>query len=257
VADGERFELEIKLPTGTPETVDSAFLCRYAGALLKLLARVAKEDGSELTFTGLRLEEGCVRALVLPNDPDVAKAAADEAAPYVSGDAEPPPGIEADARAVSDILREKLSPGEISNIIVGPWKTDFKPRPQTARALISELISIRAGVIRVGGVKPAVRFEAPSEESAFTLLLSNPDDAPALGALLYQPIDIVATVRRNEEDRVVGGTLDEWEALEPGSGVEAWREWFRRSAPEWEDVEDVNRELNRTRDEDGAADDRH
>jgi hypothetical protein len=250
--DDKRLELELRLPVGTPTTVDSSFLCRYAGTFLRLLSRVAAEDGRELSFSGLRLEEGSVRAFVLPNDPEVAKDAADEAAPYVSGDAEAPPGLEGDARAVSEILREKLGSGQCSNIIIGPWRTDVAPRPQVVRSLATELISVRAKILRVGGVRPAVRVETAAEESAFTLILGNPDDAPKLGALLYQPVEIVATVRRDDVDRIVGGTLDEWEALEPGSGVTAWRDWFRRSAPEWEDVENVERELGR--DEDGAGD---
>ncbi len=78
------------------------------------------------------------------------------------------------------------------------------------------------------------------------MVLEKPDDAKRLGAHLYEAIDIVAKVRRNPEDKIVGGLLTEWEPLEEGSGVEAWRDWFVRSCPEWEDVDDVERELGRT-----------
>lgn len=249
--------LEIWLPIGTPDSIDSAFLCRFAGAYLQLLARIALDDGRELSFTGLRLKEGSTRLLVSANDGAVARSVAEEAGPFVSGDAEPPPGIEPLARGVSDILLEKLREGQYPNVIVGPWKERIRPRPETERTFAWEVISIRATVLRVGGVRPAARFETASEHWAFTLVLSKPEDAPALGALLYQDIDIVATVKRGEEDRIVGGTLQEWERLEPGSGVEAWRNWFRSSCPEWDEVPDVERELGRTDGEDDGANDRH
>lgn len=252
MANGDHIhELELRLPVGTPETIDSAFLCRLGGAYLRFLSRVAEEQGRELSFTGIRLDRGSTRALFLPSDEETARDAADEAAPYVSGETEPPSGLEADARAVSDILGEGLAAGQCATVIIGPWKRPLAPRVQEERRLATDTVSVRVKVLRVGGVKPAVRVETASEPFAFTLTLSKPDDAPKLGALLYQEIDIVATVRRDDEDeKIVSGTLDEWAPLDPGSGVAAWREWFRQSCPEWEDVEDVNAELGRGDDED-------
>ncbi len=250
-------ELEIHLPIDSPETIDSAFLCRLGGAYLHLLTRIAREQGRDLTFRGLRLGPGSTCAYVLPNDPKVAEEAADEAAPYVSGEVEPPPGLEAEARAVSGILRDGLPPALVADIIIGPWRRPLAPRPQEDRSLATEVVSLRAKILRVGGIRPAVRVETASEETAFTLLVTHPEDARRLGARLYEEIDLVATVRRDTEWKIVGGTLDSWEPLEEGSGVEAWREWFRRSCPEWEEIEDVNRALGRSDDENDTAHGRH
>ncbi len=257
MAGDERTELELRIPVGTPETIDSGFLCRLGGQYLKLLERVAQEQGRELSFHGLRLEKGSTRALFATDNPESAQEAADEAAPYVSGEIEPPPGIASLARDVSNTLREGLGEHQVADVIIGPWKRPLAARPEEVRALSAETIALRVKVQRVGGVKPAIRVESAAEPFPFTLQVK-PDDAPKLGARLYQEIDIVATVRRDDEERIVSGTLDEWEPLEEGGGVEAWREWFRKSAPEWEGVEDVSQALRTDEDdEDEPADDRH
>jgi hypothetical protein len=256
VANEEDTELQIYLPIDSPETIDSAFIFRLGAAYLELIAHVAREQGRELAFRGLRLGDGSTRAYVTPDDPRTAQEAAEEAAPYVSGETEAPPSIEPYARRVSCILQDGLPPAVMADVIIGPWSRPLATRPPEDRSLSTDTLSVRAKVLRVGGIRPAVRVETTSEDGAFTLQIT-PPDAPKLGARLYQDIDLVATVRRDPEWKIVGGTLDSWEPLEEGSGVEAWREWFRRSCPEWEDVEDVNRALGRTDDESDNPDGRH
>jgi hypothetical protein len=169
---------------------------------------------------------------------------------------EAPAGVEGYAHDVSNILRRA---GRIANVIIGPWHRPLTPRAQTEPAIRSEAVSVRAEVLRVGsarpGVQPSVRLQSFSEPFPFTLKITTAGDTPKLGAELTREIDVVATVKRDAEGKIIGGTLDEWFVLEEGSGVDAWREWFRRSCPEWDRIEDAGTALERS-DED-ESDDRH
>jgi hypothetical protein len=251
-------ELYLDAPGLTRDSVDSAMLLRLGAAYLEMLLKIAGDQGRELEFHGMRVEPGSTRAFFMASDAEAAQDVADEAATYVSGEETPAAaGVEPLARTVSTVVRRM---GATAKVIIGPWKRDIVPRSEVDRGFTTEIVSLRAEVLRVGGKIPAVRLTARGEEFPFTLRVANPSDTPKLGALIYQDVDIVATVRRDEDQKIVGGTLDEFYAIPPGSGVEAWGNWYRQACSEWDDVEDVNRELGRDDDDDeagGPSDDRH
>lgn len=248
-------EIHLNAPGLTPESIDTAGLLRLGAKYLELLQKVAEEQGRELSFSGFRLEPGSARALMLASDEETVVDAADEAARYISGaEVAGAAGVDPLAREVSTAIRRM---GVDGNVVIGPWRRPLAPRPEAERSLRVEVVSLRATIQRVGGKTPAVRLTSKSEDFPFTLRFEDPDDAPRLGALIYRDADIVATVRRDDDGKILGGALDEFEAVAGGSGVAAWREWFRESCSGWDAVDDVNRELGRRDDDEGGRDDRH
>jgi hypothetical protein len=248
-------ELHLDAPGLTPTSIDSAGLLRLGAKYLELLIKVAEDQGRGLVFHGFRLEPGSARAIVVASDEEAVVDAADEAARYISGaEVAGAIGVEPLARDVSTAIRRL---GVEGDVVVGPWRRPLAPRAEEERSLRVEIVSVRATIVRVGGKTPAVRLSSKAEDFPFTLRVTHADDAPKLGALLYQDADIVATVRRDQDGKILGGTLDEFERIDPGSGVAAWREWFRESCAGWDAVDDVNGELGRLADDGGRADDRH
>lgn len=211
---------------------------------LDLLGRIATEQGHELAFHGLQVETTrSISAFVRTNNVDAARDAADEAAPYVSGEERAASaGIEPLARQVSAAVRDL---GATAEVIIGPWKRAIMPRGEREPVVRDEILAARATVLRVGGAVPAVRLEALGEHFPFTLKIEDKSWTPKLGAHIYREVDIVASIRRDADDKIIGGTLDEYTVVEEGSGVDAWREWFQRSCSGWGDVDDVLRELGR------------
>jgi hypothetical protein len=57
-------------------------------------------------------------------------------------------------------------------------------------------------------------------------------------------MDIVARVERNDEGLISSGELVGYDPVDLQlDEFEAWKRWHRETAPEWDDVEDIERDL--------------
>lgn len=116
-----------------------------------------------------------------------------------------------------------LGPGYVASVQVG--RESAKPFPvavDVSRAPPRSSISLRAKLVRVGGVEPAARFEARAED-AFTLDVSE-EAARALAQHLYREVDLVAVVDRSADGSIESGRLVQFEVLDADTDPRvAWR----------------------------------
>jgi hypothetical protein len=204
----QRLLVEIDGQDVRPDNLDAAAALTIAAAYVRLVSEIAEDDGVELKFTALEIVDKCVAFSLLPNEPDVALHAAKKAIRYVSGVEQPSKGTITSTRAVREALRQ-LPPQQTARVIAGPWRADLSSSAGEVAAPAQETLSLRAVPLRVGGTRPAVRFESASEEKAFTLYVTK-EQARAVGPHLYRPCDIVALVRRDEDGHVDHGELLEF-----------------------------------------------
>jgi len=107
--------------------------------------------------------------------------------------------------------------------------------------------SLRARVLRAGGIDPRVQFDAASEVRSFSLA-STPELVIIAGRSLYGDVDIEATVLRSARApfQIVGGTLTHIDPVdEQHDPVETWDRWYKVSGSPWAGVTDIEGELGR------------
>jgi hypothetical protein len=244
-ASAQRLLVEIDGPSVRPDNLDAAAALTIAAAYVRLVSEIAEDDGVDLKFTALEVVDKCVAFSLLPSEPDVALHSAKKAVRYVSGAEQPSKGTITSTRAVRDALH-RLPQGQTARVIAGPWRADLSLSAGGARAPVQETVSLRATPLRVGGTRPAVRFESSSEEKPFTLYVTK-EQARAVGSYLYRPCDIVALVGRDEAGHIEHGELLEFAAVTDDDPSTAWRDWYQSHAQEWDKILDVEEELGRHR----------
>jgi hypothetical protein len=237
--------LVVKIEGTSPSTVDAQAALRLAASYLDLVRSLADEEGAPLRFTGIEILNNSVGFAFHASAPDVAREAATRAARYVSGEEQPPRGAASATRNVKEALRHLPGPHS-ARVIVGPWSCDLAIGPASSDLPAESSLSVRAKLIRVGGTKPAARFESASEERPFTINLSI-DLARKIGPFLYRELDIVARVHRDAEGMIEYGELVEFIPVADDDATSGWREWYRDYSKEWDQVKDVEAELGRHR----------
>ncbi len=216
-----------------PHTADPGVVLAIAHSYYEALRAAAKGSDHELIMRGISIRDECVAIAYGVADLKVAEAVAAEVQRGLQAGAAATQGPIARLRAS---LRE-LPPGSEATFKVGRkaaaplrWD-DLGPQP----APVGELLSLRATPIRVGGVSPAVRFDAGAEPAAFTLACSE-DMSRELGALLYREIDLEARITRDQAGRITAGTVLAYrEVTTTENAFEAWRAWFKVNGAGWDE----------------------
>lgn len=219
----------------------------YVNAYLELIVGLAEVNDERITFRGLRIEAGSVAFKVDVDQPAVARGLAREAADLIEGRRLAPRGLRTRVRNVNHALA-KLPAGCSAHVRVGQYAVALTPPADDADAPRIEAIQLRVMVYRVGGKPPRVSV-ASDVEGGFTLSLREPL-AERIANHLYREVDLVAMVRRAEDGRIVDGEALDFAAVEdssPGDEADAWRRWFAVAGANWDEVDDIELELERGR----------
>lgn len=211
-----------------------------------LISALADEDAADLTFTGLQVIDKCVAFAFRATEPDLARREAKRAYRCAIGAESPPKGAVTANRELREALR-RLPPTQIARVVAGNFREDLRVASAASVLSAEGHVSLRATPVRVGGQRPAVRFESKSEERPFTLDVTK-DHARQVGRFLYAEIDIVALVRRDEDGLIESGTLQSFEPVTDDDATSAWRDWYAHNASAWDSIADVEAELGRGRD---------
>lgn len=242
----KRSEITIEFdgPGVRPDSVDAHVALEVAAAFVDLIQHVAKTSGHDLRLTGIEVRKKCAQLAVGTPAPQQAKAASLRAVLLVSGRESIPPML---GQRVERLMRATRSAPDTMKITVaqGKWKRRLAaPVLREAEAAPEEETTLRAKIMRAGGDNPSVRLSSESEAEQFTFHVSEPE-AQKLGRHLYEEIDVTARIQRDVDGRIVGGAILDWQPIEGGSSVAAWREWHAEHASEWDTVEDIEAELAR------------
>lgn len=238
--------LEIDGSGVNPEQMDVRAALSLAHRYVDLVVALADDHAAELAFTGLQILDKCVAFAFKANEPDLARREAKRAVRCVTGQEQPPKGAIVANRELRTALHA-LPPTQVARIISGTFRQELRQAsPPQAESAFAR-ISLRATPVRVGGARPAVRFESKSEDRPFTLDVDR-EGAPLIGRFLYAQVDIEARVARDEEGFIESGTLIRFEPVTADDATTAWRDWYAHHASEWDSIADVEVELGRGRD---------
>lgn len=218
-----------------------------ATAYLELLQGVAGLRREKLLVTGLRIDNDILIFELQVDEPAVARAASSDAQEYLDGRRLAPRGIKSYIDEVHRTLG-RLPSNQTVRVSVADFEAEVARHGTEQHVPRPEIIELRVVVIRVGGHPPRVAV-VNDVEGAFTLTLSQAQ-AASIAHWLYREIDLSAEVSRDEDGQIVEGTVLELFELDDAEGqVEAdvWRRWFSDAGAGWDDVDDIELELDRSR----------
>lgn len=228
----------------SPKSFDVASTLRFITAFVGLMEGIAKAEDSKIHLDGLEIRKGSMAAALRSASTGHDIGIATKARLSVVGDTDAPRGLQGKVDAVRESLQllppaytpfiETQSDGRVD------LPTSF-PEP----AGYVEVTTVYGVVSGVGGKHPTVRIA--TEDDGVYVVRTTRALAKHAGSHLYEPIEATVIVHRVGEKRI-DVRLEDFVVLQEMSPEEesaVWREWFARSAPEWDDVDDVEYELRK------------
>ena len=235
--------LEVSGPDARPSTVDPAKVLEFGASYLALLTKMAGDEETPISFAGLFIIEKCFAFRMVANDPASVRILSSEAAGYVRG-RKYPHGLGEHVVRVQEALR--LFPhGYEATVINGPWKQRLRvPDAENVQAPPYSIETIRATVLRVGGLRATVRLKPVLEQHTFTAFVER-EQAKELAKHLYCDVDIVIRAARTDDGNIDADTcrIVEFTRVTDDDPADAMRKWFKPYAEYWDKVEDVEQEL--------------
>lgn len=234
----ETITVELDGPMMETTTADPLVVLSFASAYLKALVVVANERTRQpLNLHGLEILDKCIGAVswarseALPLAVDALDRAMND--PFERNDS-----IRAVGRAVRG-LPEHVRP----SVIINDSKRSITAVEPNEEQLV-EVSDFLARVFRVGGKPPSVDLIDQVDESH--IRLRGPESLiRELSQHLYSLVNVVAEVVIDPNTNKKTGTLMQFEEVSDVDPVMAWRTWFARNAPEWNDVDDIEAGLDR------------
>jgi hypothetical protein len=222
-------------------SVDVPLFLELCASFFQLVKANASEDAVSLDLTGIRLVDKHSAALAAGvSSAALARASAEQALRQIAGDDAPRGLARLADRARSAVSR--LPEGHTAKVVAGPWVRPIVVSRSQDLGPFDAILAIRAVPLRVGGKKPAARFQSRLE-GEFTLD-TKADQARALGAHLYEEVEIVAKVARDPDGNIESGYLESFACVAPEGPATAWRAWYQAiGGAEWDQIEDLRTEL--------------
>lgn len=122
-----------------------------------------------------------------------------------------------------------------AEVHVGTWKSLVQTTLVRDDQPLRELTTLRAKLLRVGGIRRAVRLRT-GDDRDFSLEASE-DELRQLGACLYREIEIEAEVERDDHGNILDGRLLSFAVVDDErSAADAWQQWFDDNAGEWDET---------------------
>lgn len=222
----------------TPRSADPIQVLPFAAAYLESLQAMAADDDEPFAVKGIELRKGSVEfAFGVDNLTHVQHLARQVARALPLADAPPPI-----RRLRATVAR--LPEGLNAEVRVGAWKDEVISSDLIEQQPLRELTTFRGELLRVGGVRPAMRFR--SDERDFSLEASK-EQLRQLGKHLYHQVEVEAEVERDELGNIIGGRVLEVAIVTEGDALNAWQRWFNESSGDWDEAS-VEVFLGRNRD---------
>jgi hypothetical protein len=227
----------------SPDNFDVVHTMNYVSAILDLMSALAEKHKEPLSFQGMTLEPGSVAFKIVVDQPSTARRLAKRAGDLVGGCTLAPRGLQTRVARVRESILQ-LPPGMKALLRVGRQKVVIAPPRVDPDARTREAAELRATVFRVGG-NPARLVAITDVDGTFTAGLSH-ELAAEIANHLYQEVDLVTTLERTDDGRIADATIHQFYPLEqPEDEAAAWRRWFEVAGYDWEDVDDIEAELDR------------
>jgi hypothetical protein len=243
-ADPHALRLGVEGDGVSPESFEVLPTIAFVHAFVLVLEALA--EGRRLQLTGLRVVPGSTAFCFEAPEPDHAwiRSMTSDTQRFMHHEHEAPRGARsrlADLKAAVGHLPPSYRPFFQAQ---GQDRT-FIPREFEKPAAYRETTTMRMTVLGAGGKTPRVRVSTDS--LPLLPLRANRTLTQRAGAALYKDIEAVVTLVW-EGDAVIDAELHDFDVIEdmdPQEEIRRWNAWLADVGREWEDVDDIDRELGR------------
>jgi hypothetical protein len=224
-----------------PETITALPVLELAAAYVDAIEKVAQAKSASLQVRGIAVVNKCVELQFGVTNPRLAQAAALDLGRYLQGVLPPSKKLKQPIARLRKAVQQQAEEGRTVRASIGDWSEALMVGETKIDLLPRVTMTIRATVNRVGGKQPGARFV--SEEGDFTL---DADETQTVGVAhhLYELVDLVAEIYRNEDGDITGGRLVEFRPVKPADAG-AWLEWLDEAGRGWGTAEQVLKDLGR------------
>jgi hypothetical protein len=239
----------------SPASTDARHLLASVLAYLEALAAVVGLAGEDVSDS-LRLTLQEIR----PGSVDYGcEAALPESSPYARNVRDVPPRLHAylsSPHSAPRTIRTKVKNVIAATKRLGP-DIDFVAKTDAAAYSISDAVragdqptiwsleSLRARVVRVGGIDPRVQLECDSESKAISLGASF-EKTLEIKNYLYRHVDVTAEIQRSALPpySILNGSILTVIPLEDDvDAVDAWDRWYAAGGATWKGVANIEEAL--------------
>jgi hypothetical protein len=213
----------------TAANADPVQVLALAAAYLESLQAIAADAGERLGIEGIELRAGSIElAFRVEKLAPIREHARELARTMTVADA---PAPVKRLRAAIARLPEHVH----AEVRLGNWRAAVESGLVHDEQPLRELTTLRARLIRIGGIRRAVRLRT-GDDRDFSLEASE-EQLRALGVLLYREVEIEAEVERDEHGNIDGGRLLTFALVVEGDDpADAWQKWFDENAGDWDEA---------------------
>ncbi|WNG31046.1 hypothetical protein F0U62_48820 [Cystobacter fuscus] len=244
--DDLKFELDG--PEIHRNSVDAESALGLFASYLALVRKVAKDQGLELTFHGLFVEEKCLQIAAIPSDLQAALMSSQSVGEMLARTRPVPHAAEQEFNNFQKKLLRFPQQITRTSVQVGKWAPISLERAWTEPPAeeLEETFSGRATITRVGGRQPSVRVSIFTEPKEVTLRAEK-ELAAKIAAYLYKEVEIEARLMRDPSGAITKGSIEDFHPLSDEDPTKAWQSFYQQVAHEWDSVsvEDIAKELGR------------
>lgn len=259
--------IEIDGENASPEKINAKEALIFFYNSIEAIERIASEFLKEkIEFTGLRIIDKCIAAVVGVSDSSIAKVSAMKAIDLVKNPERAPLKIRKTIHNLEESARKLVDLKQAPSIFIGPSEPQklllpFTSEPQLLPASVDDNISIdeytetttfRAYLDSIGGEDPKARFRQKinGKDVFFELKMAKQKDiAKNLAKFLYSEIEIHAQVNRELDGLIKRGEIlsfYEVKQTDPQSFIKKLRELHQKTNwAEVETTEELLKELGR------------
>jgi hypothetical protein len=213
----------------TAANADPVQVLALAAAYLESLQALAADAGERLGIEGIELRAGSIELAFRVDKLAPVRDYARELARVMTV-ADAPSPVKRLRTAIAR-LPERVH----AEVQLGTWRAAVESGLVYDEQPLRELITLRARLIRTGGIRRAVRLRT-GDDRDFSLDASE-DQLRTLGVHLYREIEVEAEVERDAHGNIDGGRLLTFALVVEGDDpADAWQKWFDENAGEWDEA---------------------
>jgi hypothetical protein len=229
----------------SPDSFDVVATLAFVSAFVAAMKATANVDKQEFGLHSLAVIPGSTAFAMEAENEALAQAMLGRTRLYIVGEADPPHGV----RGAVTELRKTLEALPTTHRPFVEVKRKREPLPTSfgAAGLRVEVTNVRGVVVSAGGMRfPRIHLAVEGEG------VINPRTSRELaeraGKHLYQHVDAVVTLERDGDKVLESSSVLDFDVIQEMSAddeIKRWKDWFARVGGDWEEIDDIERELGR------------
>lgn len=229
----------------SPKSFDVVATLAFVNAFVATMRAAAEVENHELGLHSLVVRKGSAAFEMQAQNQPLADALLARTHCYLVGKSEPPRGT----RGKVVELRQALEglPSGHQPFVEAKKKRNVLPTSFADDEIHVEITTVRGIVVRAGGFNPA-RIHIRMDDDTTINPRAPRNLVEKAGKNLYSWVDAVLTLERRGDKVLESSAVHDFDVIQEMSAddeIRRWKDWFSKVGGDWDDVEDIELELER------------